>query len=113
MLACHAPERQKQDMDSAESYHSGSNDENIIIYGSRNCPHCVVFIRKLNEKGISYIFKEVDNDDTNFKEMYDKIQSVNFKGYVNYPVLDVGGEILVNPEFDRFYEIYRHPQSDG
>jgi glutaredoxin len=112
-LACQTPERQQQENESGNPEISGSEVKNIIVYGSKTCPHCMVFIRELDEADISYTFKEVDNDDANFKEMYDKIKSINFQGYVNYPVLDVGGEILVAPEFDHFYKIYRQPQSDG
>jgi glutaredoxin len=81
--------------------------KDLIIYGSKTCPHCMAFIQKMDREGIPYTFKEVDNDDQNYQEMFDKIKSINFKGYVNYPVVDVGGEILVAPNFEKFYSAYR------
>jgi len=81
--------------------------ESIIIYGSKTCVHCLSFLEKLDQEGINYTFKEVDNDDANFQEMYAKIKAIKFKGYVNYPVVDVDGEILVAPDFDEFYRVYR------
>ena len=110
-FTCQTPERQTQEKDSGNPGRYGSEDKNIIVYGSKTCPHCVIFIRELDEADIAYTFKEVDNDDANFKEMYDKIKAINYQGYVNYPVLDVDGEILVAPEYDRFYEIYRNQKS--
>jgi glutaredoxin len=84
-----------------------NKDIEIIIYGSKSCPHCVAFIDKMDQEKISYTFKEVDHDDKNYQEMLDKIKSINFAGYVSYPVIDVGGSILVAPDFDQFIEIYR------
>lgn len=110
-FACQTPERQTQVKDTGNPVRYGSENKNIIVYGSKACPHCIIFIRELDEADIAYTFKEVDNDDANFTEMYDKIKAINYQGYVNYPVLDVDGEILVAPEFDRFYETYRNQQS--
>ena len=92
---------------SDQSVDSEVEIRNIIIYGSKTCPHCVTFIQKMDREGIPYTFREVDNDDQNYQEMIDKIKSINFKGYVNYPVVDVGGEILVAPNFEKFYSVYR------
>ena len=110
-ISCNPAERPAQEGNREE--HEISENDEVIVYGSRTCPHCMVFIRKLDDKGIRYVFREVDNDDNNFREMYDKIKSINFKGYVNYPVIDVGGEILVNPEFDRFNEAYTRVKKGG
>ena len=85
---------------------SGKTIINIIVYGSKTCPHCLVFIGKLEQENIPYVFKEVDNDDANFQEMYGKIKAINYQGYVNYPVVDAGGEILVAPTFEKFKMVY-------
>jgi glutaredoxin len=110
-ISCNPAEKSEQEQNKQD--HEISEKKEVIVYGSRTCPHCMVFIRKLDEAGIKYIFMEVDNDDANFREMYDKIKSVNFKGYVNYPVIDVGGEIMVNPDFDRFNEAFTGVKPGG
>ncbi len=102
----HANHQEKKLSIPDQSSTSHKNAEEIIIYGSKTCPHCMAFIQKMDREGIHYSFKEVDNDDENYQEMFDKIKSINFKGYVNYPVVDVGGEILVAPSYDKFYSIY-------
>ncbi len=72
----------------------------IIIYGSKTCPHCVDFLKKMEDRHIPFIFKDVDEDKSNFDEMYQKIKAIKYAGYINYPVLDVDGKILVRPEFE-------------
>ena len=105
--ACHhANHQEKKPSIPDQSSKSRNEGVDIIIYGSKTCPHCMAFIQKIDREGISYTFKEVDNDDENYQEMFDKIKSINFKGYVNYPVVDVGGEILVAPSYNKFYSIY-------
>jgi len=71
----------------------------IIVYGSMECNHCHEFRRKLESKGISYEFRDVDNNDVYFIELQDLIRSINYKGYVNYPVIDIEGEVYVDPDF--------------
>ncbi|HLF34300.1 MAG TPA: glutaredoxin domain-containing protein [Cyclobacteriaceae bacterium] len=71
----------------------------VIVYGSRDCLHCAVFVKSLDSAGINYRFCEVDKDKSLFNEMYRKIREINYPGYVVYPVVDVNGKILVNPEF--------------
>jgi len=72
----------------------------IIVYGSMHCDHCLAFRRKLDSRGLEYTFNDVDNSDELFKEMQVKIQSINYTGYVNFPIVDIGGKILVNPKFN-------------
>ncbi len=76
--------------------------DEVIVYGNHTCPHCVAFTNKLKDNGIKYIFKEVDKRDENFKEMYEKVQSAEYQGYIQYPVVDINGKILVSPEYDEF-----------
>ena len=71
----------------------------IIVYGSMHCIHCHQFRRKLDSKGIEYEFRDIDANDEFFHEMQKKIKSIDYKGYVQYPVIDIEGIILVNPDF--------------
>ena len=73
--------------------------KNIIIYGSMECNNCHDFRRKLESKGISYEFRDVDENDSYFSELQKLIRSINYQGYVSYPVIDIEWEIYVNPEF--------------
>ena len=73
--------------------------EVIVVYGSKDCIHCMAFTRSLDSAGVDYKFCEVDKDKSLFNEMYQKIQKINYQGYVEYPVVDVNGKILVSPEF--------------
>lgn len=109
LTACHNQRREAEgtEMPNQDSSAIWNTNIQIIIYGSKSCPHCVAFVEKMDQENISYTFKEVDNNDKNYLEMLDKVNSINFTGYIGYPVVDVGGHILVAPEFDRFIEIYR------
>ncbi len=84
------------------SAHIITGQKEIIIYGSKTCPHCVHFMQELEKSSIVFTFKEVDNSDKNFQEMYDKVKMAKIQGYINYPVVDIGGEILIAPEFNEF-----------
>ena len=75
------------------------SQKNIIIYGSDHCVHCQIFRRKLESKGIEYTFLDVDKNDNYFLELQEKIRESGFTGYVQYPVIDIEGQILVQPEF--------------
>lgn len=109
LMACHEQGREAGNtkISNQDPSYIQNEDIEIIIYGSKSCPHCVAFIDKMDQEKISYTFKEVDHDDNNYQEMLDKINSINFAGYVSYPVVDVDGSILVAPDFERFIEIYR------
>lgn len=78
---------------------SKGTQKNIIVYGSMECNHCHEFRRKLESKGISYEFRDVDENDAYFIELQNLIRSINYKGYVSYPVIDIEGEVFVNPNF--------------
>ncbi len=78
---------------------SRGSQKNIIVYGSMECNHCHEFRRKLESKGISYEFRDVDENDAYFVELQNLIRSINYKGYVSYPVIKIDGEVFVNPDF--------------
>ena len=82
-----------------QDHNATGNPDAVVVYGSRDCIHCVVFTRSLDSAGIQYRFYEVDKDKSLFNEMYQKIQKIKYQGYVEYPVVEVNGRILVSPEF--------------
>jgi glutaredoxin len=104
LFACSESKREKQESENAsgeienKSKPSGPQKK-IIVYGSMECNHCHDFRRKLESKGISYEFRDVDENDAYFIQLQNLIRSINYQGYVSYPVIDIEGEIYVNPEF--------------
>jgi glutaredoxin len=104
LFACSESKREKQESENAsgeienKSKPSGPQKK-IIVYGSMECNHCHDFRRKLESKGISYEFRDVDENDAYFIELQNLIRSINFKGYVSYPVLKIEEEVYVNPDF--------------
>ena len=103
-MTCVEGKREKQESGAASGAIENKSkargpQKNIIVYGSMECNHCHEFRRKLESKGISYEFRDVDENDAYFIELQNLIRSVNYKGYVNYPVIDIEGEVYVNPEF--------------
>ena len=71
----------------------------IVVYGSLHCDECHDLLRKLDSRGIEYIFKDVDSSYDSFKEMNDKLLAIGYDGFVEYPVLDIEGDILIRPEY--------------
>ncbi len=69
----------------------------IIVYGSPDCIHCIHFKHLLDSAKLLYVFKPVTEDTALFREMMDKIHKANIRGYIQYPVVDVNGTILVHP----------------
>lgn len=65
----------------------------VTVYSTSNCPWCVVTKDYLKGKGISYVEKKVDLDQTAASEMVRK------SGQMGVPVIDINGEIIVG--FDR------------
>ena len=76
----------------------------LLVYGSKTCPHCVAFMTKLDAKGIVYTFYDVENSDDLWKEMYQKVQSIDYQGYVSFPIVDAKGKIFVNPKLEEVME---------
>ena len=115
LTACTENKREKQAPGSA---HGGIENKskpqgvqkNIIVYGSMECSHCHEFRRKLESRGISYEFRDVDENDAYFIELQNLIGSINYKGYVSYPVVKIEGEVYINPDFrDVEVKIYSDP----
>lgn len=83
--------------------------KNVTIYGSITCDHCIDFMSNLDEASIGYSFKDVEANATNMEELKLLINKLNYKGYVGYPVVLVGEELLVSPEMDQFQTLLNKP----
>ncbi|NLY76771.1 MAG: glutaredoxin family protein [Tissierellia bacterium] len=62
--------------------------KDVIIYTSNTCPYCVTAKEYLQEKGISYTEKNIQEDLTARKELMDM-------GHMGVPVLLIDGEEVV------------------
>jgi glutaredoxin len=86
--------------------HSGiKQTKEIIVYGSDNCDHCVVFKAKLDSVGFNYDFRDVEFNERMSDEMVFKVRRSGINGGFSYPVLDVEGKILVAPELSEVLEL--------
>jgi len=72
----------------------------IIIYGSNSCDHCIDFKSKLDAQKVVYTFHDVEQNQAKANEMMAKTKAANYSGYISFPVVDVGGKLMVNPKVD-------------
>ena len=104
LVACSESNRHRQEHGSTKETPEEESklrgpQKKVIVYGSMECNHCHEFRRKLESKGITYEFRDVDENDEHFIELQNLIKSINYKGYVSYPVIDIEGAVFVNPDF--------------
>ncbi len=64
----------------------------VIIYSSNTCPYCVSAKEYLDEKGVEYTEKNINEDASARKELM-------AKGHMGVPVIIVGDEEIVG--FDK------------
>ncbi len=69
------------------------NDKKIIIYGAEWCAFCHTAMHYLDDKGVKYIYIDVD------KEPAKGLEAVEKSGQRGIPVIDLAGDIIVG--FDR------------
>ena len=101
LFACSSKKENNQAVDTSSSTGMVNIQESdLLVYGSMTCPHCVAFITKLESKGIPFTFYDVEKSDTRWKEMYEKVKSINYQGYVSFPIVDAKGSIFVNPTYE-------------
>lgn len=69
----------------------------VIIYSTSWCGFCHSLEQYLDQKKVSYVTKDIEKDESAYKELMEKIGGRdNFRGV---PSSDVNGEIVVG--FDR------------
>lgn len=76
--------------------------QNVTIYSAPWCGFCVATKRYLDEKGVKYTEKDVDEDRAYATEAVEK------SGQMGIPVLDIDGQIVVGfdrPTIDRLIKI--------
>lgn len=65
----------------------------IIIYGAEWCGFCHAARRYLDDKGVKYDYRDVEQDDDDMRAAIEK------SGQMGIPVIDIDGTIIVG--FDR------------
>ena len=72
-----------------------------LVYGAPWCPYCVTLLKKLDSMGVEYDHKNVDDDGVR-EEMNAKTENNQ-----TIPVLFVGEEYWVNPDFKVLQEQFQ------
>lgn len=70
----------------------------VIVFSSNTCPYCTLAKNYLEEKGVSYIEKNVQTD----KDARAELMSM---GHMGVPVLIIDGEEIVGFDKDRLESI--------
>jgi len=96
---CNSTPGQKKSTSTVES-----PSEKLIVYGSTNCSHCKVFIKKLDSAGIDYDFRNVHESDDYYMEVHKKLKEAKYTSG-RYPVLDINGKIHVSATFKKYLKI--------
>lgn len=79
---------------------SSPKQKNIVVYGSSQCHHCVDFLQQLDSAKMTYEFKDFMLAEKGYDaEMLHKLDSVNFREYINLPVVFVETEWFVDAKF--------------
>lgn len=76
--------------------------KSVTVYSAPWCGFCVAVKKYLDDKGIEYTDKDVDQDQAFAKEAVEK------SGQMGIPVLDIDGQIVVGfdrPTINRLLEI--------
>ena len=61
----------------------------VVVYSTNSCPYCVMVKEWLDEQGIEFIEKNVQEDPAVAEEMVEK------SGQMGVPVTDIDGQIVV------------------
>ena len=97
MVACSPSAKEASNGETA----NGSGQKQMIVYGSNTCDHCINFKKKMDSLNIKYSFFDVEVDQTKADEMLKKLEEVRFMGYIAFPVVDIEGRVMVNPELSQ------------
>ena len=95
MLSCSTSSEENNNENQKEE----SSQAELILYGSNSCDHCLDFKAQLDKAGIKYIFNDVEQNQQLADEMVKAVQAVNYRGYIEFPVIVIGKKVFVNPPF--------------
>ena len=69
--------------------------KSIVVYGSRQCPHCVNFKAKLDSIGLEYTFHDIDISDQYALEMVARVKASGHTEGISIPVVVVNDQQLL------------------
>ncbi len=72
---------------------------NVIVYGTSGCLYCKNMIKWLEESGVPYVFRNVEND-AEFEEMSAVVTKANYRTHFYYPVMVISGRVVMRPSTD-------------
>ena len=70
--------------------------DQVVIYGSNSCSHCIDLKKDLDSVKIEYTFYDVELDKEKEKEMVDLLNKYKSDGYVRFPLVEVNSRQLIN-----------------
>lgn len=65
-------------------------DKKVIVYTTKWCPYCKHAKAYLKSKGVEFIGKDIEEDESARQELLEKIGGM----YSSVPVIDIDGELL-------------------
>lgn len=74
---------------------SATTGDAVIIYSTTWCGYCTMLKGYLNQKGVSFVEKDIEQDEAAYNELMKKIDG----NYVGVPVSDINGQMILG--FDR------------
>ena len=82
-----------------------TKQDKIIVYGSSNCHHCTDFIAQLDSANMSYEFRDFMVSEQQYtQELMYLLDSINYRDYVNFPVVKVANQVFIEAKFDEVKE---------
>lgn len=83
-----------------------------VVFGSEMCPDCIVIKKQLDERGVKYLYLDINENLANLKKFlafregpaFDKVKAVNAIG-IPAVVINDGEKILFDiEEFDEYFK---------
>jgi glutaredoxin len=92
----------------------GKSSGPVLVYGRENCGLCQSAKKYLKEKGIPFVFKDIDKDSGAKSEMWSK--SGMKSGSIRLPLTDWGGKINIGwnrAEYDQLSRDFGKAAGNG
>gem|GEM_PF-4189294 len=77
----------------------------MVVYGVQNCPYSLTAIRELESSGLKYELRDVN--DPRYRARFSALLLAHKKTFVEWPVMDVNGHLLIKPSMDEVRRYYR------
>lgn len=101
LMSCNGPKSENQSSIPVQELAK----PDLIIYGSNSCDHCLDFKAKLDSLNIEYKFNDVEQDEALAQEMMNAVHSINYYDYIEFPVVQYGRQVFINPNLDQVLNV--------